>query len=75
MKKKNYISLLRQGEDLIMNMEVQLVESLCGFQKPIKTLDSRTLLITSHPGKPSCIHIPALHASYHNISTIVSQYW
>lgn len=51
------ISPLRQGEDLIMNMELQLVESLCGFQKPINTLDNRTLLITSHPGEPACIHI------------------
>ncbi|KAI1887797.1 hypothetical protein AGOR_G00194060 [Albula goreensis] len=41
----------RQGENLIMNMELQLVEALCGFQKPIKTLDNRTLLITSHPGE------------------------
>lgn len=58
-----------------MNMEVQLVESLCGFQKPIKTMDNRTLLITSHPGKPSCMQIPALHSGFHNISTIVSQCW
>ncbi|KAL3996509.1 dual specificity tyrosine-phosphorylation-regulated kinase 2/3/4 [Sarotherodon galilaeus] len=41
----------RKGEDLIMSMELQLVEALCGFKKPIQTLDSRTLLITSHPGK------------------------
>ncbi|XP_062864759.1 dnaJ homolog subfamily A member 1 isoform X2 [Trichomycterus rosablanca] len=41
----------RQGEDLIMTIEIQLVESLCGFQKPVKTLDNRTLLVTSHPGE------------------------
>uniref|UniRef100_A0A667WIN1 DnaJ homolog subfamily A member 1 n=1 Tax=Myripristis murdjan TaxID=586833 RepID=A0A667WIN1_9TELE len=40
----------RQGQDLIMTMELQLVEALCGFQKPVQTLDNRTLLITSHPG-------------------------
>ncbi|XP_056136009.1 dnaJ homolog subfamily A member 1 [Lampris incognitus] len=40
----------RQGQDLIMTMDLQLVEALCGFQKPIQTLDNRTLLITSHPG-------------------------
>lgn len=34
-----------------MSMELQLVEALCGFQKPVKTLDNRTLLITSHAGK------------------------
>ncbi|XP_028833140.1 dnaJ homolog subfamily A member 1 [Denticeps clupeoides] len=41
----------RNGEDLIIRMELQLVEALCGFQKPVKTLDNRTLLITSHPGQ------------------------
>uniref|UniRef100_A0A8C5C7V7 DnaJ heat shock protein family (Hsp40) member A1 n=1 Tax=Gadus morhua TaxID=8049 RepID=A0A8C5C7V7_GADMO len=40
----------RQGQDLVMTMELQLVESLCGFQKPVQTLDNRTLLITSNPG-------------------------
>ncbi|XP_034044032.1 dnaJ homolog subfamily A member 1 [Thalassophryne amazonica] len=40
----------RKGADLIMNMELQLVEALCGFQKPVETLDNRTLLVTSHPG-------------------------
>lgn len=34
-----------------MSMELQLVEALCGFKNPIQTLDNRTLLITSHPGK------------------------
>lgn len=53
-----------------MNMELQLVESLCGFQKPINTMDNRTLLITSHPGEPSYIHNRALHAGFYNISTI-----
>ncbi|CAD7673374.1 unnamed protein product [Nyctereutes procyonoides] len=28
-----------------------LVEALCGFQKPISTLDNRTIIITSHPGQ------------------------
>ncbi|XP_046900447.1 dnaJ homolog subfamily A member 1 isoform X1 [Hypomesus transpacificus] len=41
----------RQGEDLIMTMDLQLVEALCGFQKPVQTMDNRTLLITSHPGE------------------------
>lgn len=41
----------REGQDLIMHMELQLVEALCGFQKPVQTLDNRTLLITSHPGE------------------------
>ncbi|MBN3310213.1 dnaJ homolog subfamily A member 1 [Amia ocellicauda] len=41
----------RQGEDLTMTMEIRLVEALCGFQRPIKTLDDRTLIVTSHPGE------------------------
>ncbi|KAJ8357907.1 hypothetical protein AAFF_G00056460, partial [Aldrovandia affinis] len=39
----------RQGEDLVMSVELQLVEALCGFHRPVQTLDNRTLLITSHP--------------------------
>lgn len=42
---------LRRDEDLLMSMDIQLVEALCGFQKPITTLDNRTIIITSHPGK------------------------
>ena len=38
------------GEDLSLCMDIQLVEALCGFQKPISTLDNRTIVITSHPG-------------------------
>uniref|UniRef100_A0A8C7HGK4 DnaJ heat shock protein family (Hsp40) member A1 n=1 Tax=Oncorhynchus kisutch TaxID=8019 RepID=A0A8C7HGK4_ONCKI len=41
----------RQGDNLIMTMELQLVEALCGFQKPCQTLDNRSLLITCHPGE------------------------
>ncbi|XP_076001503.1 dnaJ homolog subfamily A member 1 [Genypterus blacodes] len=41
----------RRGENLTMAIELQLVEALCGFQKPVQTLDNRTLLITSHPGE------------------------
>ncbi|XP_037554167.1 dnaJ homolog subfamily A member 1 [Nematolebias whitei] len=41
----------RRGEDLLMSMELQLVEALCGFKKPVQTLDHRTLLVTSHPGE------------------------
>ncbi|XP_007668816.1 dnaJ homolog subfamily A member 1 isoform X1 [Ornithorhynchus anatinus] len=40
----------RRGEDLFMCMDIQLVEALCGFQKPISTLDNRTIIITSQPG-------------------------
>ncbi|CAH1126906.1 unnamed protein product [Ceutorhynchus assimilis] len=41
----------RNGSDLILRLEIQLVEALCGFQKIIKTLDDRDLLITQLPGE------------------------
>ncbi|OCU01547.1 dnaJ heat shock protein family (Hsp40) member A4 L homeolog isoform X1 [Xenopus laevis] len=41
----------RQDNDLIMKMEIKLVEALCGFKKPIETMDGRVLLVTSYPGE------------------------
>lgn len=41
----------RKGHHLIMRMELELVEALCGFQKSVTTLDNRHLLITVLPGK------------------------
>ncbi|XP_059608429.1 dnaJ homolog subfamily A member 1 [Phlebotomus argentipes] len=41
----------RSKDDLIMTMPLQLVEALCGFQKVIKTLDERDLVVTSLPGE------------------------
>lgn len=40
----------RSGNDLIMRMQLELVEALCGFQKVIRTLDGRDLVITQLPG-------------------------
>lgn len=48
---KSHSTFRRNGEDLIMEMEIELVESLCGFQKTIKTLDNRTLVIHTLPGE------------------------
>lgn len=52
-------SVFRRREmDLFMKMEINLTEALCGFKRTIKTLDNRTLVITSHPGeliKPNSI--------------------
>jgi DnaJ family protein A protein 1 len=36
-----------------MRMNIELVESLCGFQRVVKTLDDRDLVITAIPGE-SC---------------------
>merc|ERR1711992_456040 len=34
----------RSGTDLIMKMNINITEALCGFKKSIKTLDDRTLV-------------------------------
>ncbi|KAI6647042.1 DnaJ-like protein subfamily A member 1-like isoform X1 [Oopsacas minuta] len=41
----------RKGIDLIMNIELDLVEALCGFDKVIETLDKRQLIISTIPGE------------------------
>lgn len=41
----------RSGNDLILRLEIQLVEALCGFQKVIRTLDDRDLVVTALPGE------------------------
>ncbi|XP_012260458.2 dnaJ homolog subfamily A member 1 [Athalia rosae] len=41
----------RSGNDLIMRMQLELVEALCGFQKVIRTLDERDLVVTCIPGE------------------------
>ena len=46
---KDHAVFTRRGEDLFMCMDIQLIEALCGFQKPLSTLDNRTIVITSHP--------------------------
>ena len=46
----------RNGSDLLIEMNIKLVEALCGFEKPVKTLDDRTLIVQSFMGdiiKPS----------------------
>jgi len=37
--------------DLSIKIQLTLVESLCGFRKPIKTLDDRVIVISSIPGE------------------------
>lgn len=41
----------RQGSDLFMHMEIELVEAMCGFRRVITTLDDRQLVIQSHLGE------------------------
>jgi len=40
----------RDKTDLHMKLQLTLTESLCGFQRVIKTLDNRQLIVASLPG-------------------------
>uniref|UniRef100_A0A1B6DJJ1 J domain-containing protein n=2 Tax=Clastoptera arizonana TaxID=38151 RepID=A0A1B6DJJ1_9HEMI len=48
---KDHTRFKRSGNDLILRMNIELVEALCGFQKTIHTLDDRDLLVTVIPGE------------------------
>lgn len=48
---KEHAVFKRSGNDLFLRMEILLVEALCGFQKVIRTLDDRDLVITAIPGE------------------------
>lgn len=50
LEEKEHEVFKRSRDDLIMRMQLELVEALCGFQKVVHTLDGRDLLITSLPG-------------------------
>lgn len=50
LEEKSHPVFRRSGNDLIMEMKLELVEALCGFQKVIKTLDERDLVVTNLPG-------------------------
>lgn len=41
----------RSGDNLVLRMELSLVEALCGFQRSIRTLDERELVISALPGQ------------------------
>ena len=55
LEEKEHAVFKRDKTDLHMKLELTLTEALCGFQKVIKTLDNRQLVITALPGK-SIIH-------------------
>ncbi|CAK9820616.1 DnaJ homolog subfamily A member 1 [Anthophora plagiata] len=50
LEEKEHDVFKRTRNDLFMRMQLELVEALCGFQKVIRTLDGRDLVITSYPG-------------------------
>ncbi|KAG7175317.1 dnaJ homolog subfamily A member 1-like isoform X1 [Homarus americanus] len=50
-EKEHPVFSRRANNDLTMQMHISLVEALCGFQKQIKTLDDRTIVISTIPGE------------------------
>jgi DnaJ family protein A protein 1 len=40
----------RNGVNLMMKLEINITEALCGMKKTVTTLDNRTLIIQSMPG-------------------------
>ena len=51
LKEKEHPVYSRQGNDLLMKMDVSVSEALTGFKRVIKTLDKREILIASKPGR------------------------
>lgn len=47
---KEHAVFQRQGDDLIMRMNLKLVEALCGFRRTVETLDNRLLVVSTKPG-------------------------
>lgn len=48
---KDHSQFVRKQEHLVMNIDIKLVEALCGFSRNIKTLDGRTLHFNVLPGE------------------------
>ncbi|EDW42323.1 GM24106 [Drosophila sechellia] len=48
---KEHSTFAHAGQDLMMKMPLQLVEALCGFQRIVKTLDDRDLIVSTQPGE------------------------
>jgi DnaJ homolog subfamily A member 1 len=50
LEEKEHPVFKRKDMDLFMKLEITLTEALCGFRRPIQTLDKRTIVISSLPG-------------------------
>ncbi|XP_030043476.1 dnaJ homolog subfamily A member 1 [Microcaecilia unicolor] len=48
---KEHPTFQRQANDLIVKLEIDLVDALCGCRQTIRTLDNRILLVTSRQGE------------------------
>ncbi|XP_069807201.1 dnaJ homolog subfamily A member 1-like isoform X2 [Dendropsophus ebraccatus] len=51
LEQKEHPIFQRKGNDLVMKMEIGLADALCACRQKVQTLDRRTILITSQPGK------------------------
>lgn len=47
---KDHPVYTRRGADLLLKMEIELSEALCGLKRIINTLDKRELVISTHAG-------------------------
>ncbi|UJR29743.1 hypothetical protein I4U23_017291 [Adineta vaga] len=51
LREESHPIFIRKKDNLLMNMEINLTECLCGFQRLIKLLDGHQILIEHPPGK------------------------
>ncbi|KAG8012666.1 DnaJ-like protein subfamily A member 4 [Nibea albiflora] len=58
LEQKEHAVFHRQDDNLVLKMNIQLVEALCGFKKTIQTLDNRMIIISSESG--NCLTRPLL---------------
>lgn len=50
-EQKEHARFKRDGDDLILIEDIEIVEALCGFKRIVKHLDDRELLVISKPGQ------------------------
>lgn len=48
---KKHETFQREGNNLIVNEEIELTEALCGLKRTLKTLDGRDMVLTTLPGE------------------------
>jgi DnaJ family protein A protein 1 len=56
LEEKSHDVFQRHGADLAMRMDLTLSESLCGFTRIVKTLDNRSIVVSTKPGEQVIKH-------------------
>jgi len=51
LEEKEHSTFQRHGKDLTMRMDIDVSEALCGLKRQIKTLDNRTIVLTTQLGE------------------------